>query len=79
MERYGVGGYQSVDNDIAVALVFLSSEKSASCSWLLGIKHLDGTQEEAYANDPHTYKLSPNTSLGVSITALLEDCVFESL
>ena len=38
MERYGVGGRYSEDKDMIAALVFLSVDKTAENSWVLGIK-----------------------------------------
>ena len=66
MERYGVGGWYSEEKDMVVALVFLSADKTAASSWLLGIKHLDGKQEAArmYEDDPRVYHLSLAASLG---------------
>ena len=79
MELYGVGGWYSEDKDMVAALIFLSADKTAGNSWLLGIKHLDGKQEVAqmYEDDPRTYQLSLDTSLGAHITSLLAGCVFE--
>lgn len=78
MERYGVGGWYSNDQDMVAALIFLSAEKSDGNSWLLGIKHLDGRQGSArlYDEDLYTYNLALNTSLGNHVTSLLAGCVF---
>ena len=81
IERYGVGGWYSNDKDMVAALVFLSADRSADNSWLLGVKHLDGEQAlvRLYENHLYTYKLSLNTSLGANITSLLANCVFEEV
>ncbi len=81
MERYGVGGWYSEEKDMVAALVFLSADKTAAKSWLLGIKHLNGKQGAAgmYENDPRVYHLSLSTSLGAHITNLLAESVFEKL
>jgi len=78
MERYGVTGWYQRAAQTAVALVFLSSEKTHANTWLLGMKNLDGQLSmRNHENCPTTYRLSIDTSLGVSITALLADSVFE--
>ena len=79
MERYGVGGWYSNENDMVAALIFLSADKSPGKSWLLGTKHIDGKQEPVRVHevDLYTYRLSPNTTLGARITNLLSGCVFE--
>ena len=81
MERYGVGGWYSEEKDMVAALVFLSADKTATNSWLLGIKHLDDKQEVArmYEDDPRAYHLSLATSLGAHITSVLAGSVFEKL
>eukprot|EP00605_Chrysophyceae_sp_TOSAG23-4_P000779 GSChrysophyteH1.ASY1.ANO1.868.1 assembled CDS len=81
MERYGVEGWYSEEKDMVAALVFLSADKTAANSWLLGMKHLDGNQEAAgmYEDDPRNYHLSLATSLGAHITNLLAESVFEKL
>ena len=81
MDRYGVGGWYSEEKDMVAALVFLSADKTASNSWLLGIKHLNDKQEAAqmYEDDPRAYHLSLTTSLGAHITSVLAGSVFEKL
>ena len=81
MERYGVGGRYSEDKDMIAALVFLSVDKTAENSWVLGIKRLNGKQGAARMceNDPHAYHLSLGTSLGAHITTLLARCMFEKV
>ena len=81
MERYGVGGWYSEEKDMVAALVFLSADKTAANSWLLGIKHLDDTQATArmYDDDPRTYHLALTTSLGAHITSGLAGSVFEKV
>ena len=81
MERYGVGGWYSEEKDMVAALVFLSADKTAANSWLLGIKHLNDKQEAAqmYEDDPCAYRLSLATSLGAHITSLLAGSLFEKL
>ena len=81
MERYGVGGWYSEEKDMVAALVFLSTDKTAANSWLLGIKHLNDKQEAArmYEDDPRVYHLSLATSLGAHITSVLAGSVFEKL
>ena len=80
MNRYGVGGWYSTRKDMVVALVFLCADKSAGNSWLLGIKQINGEQRSVRVHDdePYTYNLSPDTSLGTNIYGLLADCVFEN-
>ena len=81
MDRYGVGGWYSKEKDMVAAFVFLSSEKTAQKSWLLGIKHMNGKQEVAqlYEADPRAYHLSLTTTLGARITGLLAGSVFEKV
>jgi hypothetical protein len=80
MERYGVTGWYQREAQTASALVFLSSERTHANAWLLGMKNLDGQLSmRIYENCPTTYRLSIDTSLGVSITALLVDSVFEEI
>ena len=81
VERYGVGGWYSEEKDMAAALVFLSADKTAASSWLLGIKHLYGEQEatQMYEDDPRVYRLSLATSLGAHITNLLAESEFKEL
>lgn len=81
MERYGVGGSYSEEMDMVAALIFMSAEKTAADSWLLGVKHLDDTQgtPRMHEDDPRTYRLSPTTSLGAHITSALAGSVFEKL
>lgn len=80
MERYGVGGWISKDQDMVAALIFLSADRDFGKSWLLGVKHLDGQQASirVYENMP-TYKLSLNTSLGTKISRLLTESVFKEV
>lgn len=77
--QYGAGGWYSTEKDMVVALIFLSPEKTAANSWLLGMKHLDGEQGAArlYETAPRVYRLSPRTSLGAQITESLGAAVFE--
>ena len=81
MERYGVGGWYSEEEDkiLVAALVFLSSDKTAENSWLLGIKLLNDQQVAAkmYEDDPSVYHLSLTTSLGAHITSVLAGSVFQ--
>lgn len=79
MESYGVGGWCSKEKDMIAAFVFLSAEKTASKSWLLGIKHLNGVQGRStqYERGPGCYRLSLKTSLGAQITGALRGTVFE--
>ena len=81
MERYGVGDWNSEEKDMVAALVFLSADKTAANSWLLGIKHLNDKQVAArmYEDDPRAYHLSLTTSLGAHITSVLAGSVFEKL
>ena len=81
MMRYGVGGWYSTENDMVAALIFMSADKTAGNSWLLGIKHLNGKQGVAriYEADPHEYHLSLDTSLGTQVTGLLAGSVFERM
>jgi hypothetical protein len=78
MECYGVGGWYSKEKDMVAALIYLSADKTAGSSWLLGIKHLNNKQEVAriYDADPNTYHLSLDTALGGRITSLLASSVF---
>ena len=61
------------------AFVFLSADKTAAESWLLGVKHLDGKQEavKVHDDDPHSYHLAPDTPLGAHLTSLLAGAEFE--
>ena len=81
MERYGVGGWYSEEKDMVAALVFLSTDKTAGNSWLLGIKHLNDEQGAArmYEDDPRNYRLSLATPLGAQITSALAGIVFEKV
>ena len=81
MSRYGVGGWYSNDKDMVAALIFLSADKSAHNSWLLGLKHLNGKQGSVRAHDEalYTYKLLPDTLLGANIKNLLANSVFEKV
>ena len=78
MERYGVGGWYSIPKDMVTALVFLSAEKTASSSWLLGVKHLNNEQAAAtmYEQGARTSHLSLETPLGAQITDLLALATF---
>lgn len=81
MECYGVGGWYSEEKDMVAALVFLSTDKTAGNSWLLGIKHLNDEQGAArmYEDDPRVYHLSLATPLGAHITSALAGIVFEKV
>lgn len=81
MERYGVGGWYSKEKDMVAALVFKSAEKTAGNSWLLGLKRLNNEQAEVrmYEDNPFTYHLALDTTLGANITTLLASSAFEKL
>ena len=81
MERYGVGGWYSKEKDMVAALVFKSAEKTAGNSWLLGLKRLNNEQAEVrmYEENPFTYHLALDTTLGANITMLLASSAFEKL
>ena len=81
MERYGVGGWYSKEKDMVAALVFKSAEKTAGNSWLLGLKRLNNEQAEVrmYEENPFTYHLPLDTTLGANITMLLASSAFEKL
>ena len=65
--------------DTIAALVFASADKTAANPWLLGVKDVDDEQGavQMYEDDPHTYHLSLDTSLGSHLTSLLAENVFE--
>ena len=79
MERYGVGGWYSKEKDMVAALVFLSPDRTAGNSWMLGVKHLNGRQEASgmYEDDPSAYHLEPDTERGQRLTSLLAESDFE--
>ena len=78
LNNYGVGISYSVEKNMIIAIIFLSSEKVDHESFLLGLKPLDGGEQAVIRlqeEDPMTYKLSLETSLGTHITNLLAACV----
>lgn len=64
---------------MVVALLFLSETKTADHSWLLGVKHWDGTQGSMNEDDLYTYRLSNNTSLGADLRNLLANATFHDM
>ena len=78
IESYGVGGWYCKENGFAAALIFESADKDAGNSWMLGFKH-DNKQKKAkrYEEDISVHNMSPTTPLGVKITNLLKESVFE--
>jgi hypothetical protein len=79
MDRYGVGGWYSREKGMIAVFVFVSADKTAENSWLLGIKQFNGNQAliQLYEMNPHAFHLSLDTPLGVRITNLLAACEME--
>lgn len=82
--RYGVGGQYCKSKDMVVIVLYLCENRTPDNSWLLGVKHFYGDQEQGestlYDGQRFTYRMSTETHLGKEILALLSDekaCVFQ--
>ena len=77
--KYGVGGIESKTRNMVVSLIYLDSTRSASHSWLLGVKTYSGAAKTArlYENDNDTVAIPGDSVLGEELRALLRDAVFE--
>ena len=92
LAHYGAGGWSSTTKDLTVALVYLSDDRDASNSWLLGLKRastdvqcLSRAQEETPTtyqmwNDPHVSNETGGSSYEHKknkVLAALEDARFQ--
>ena len=72
MDKYGVLNAVDEEHGMCRALIYLTAERSASCSWLLGLcgittKRVDGDDEQvdvqrrvnAYEEKPSTFCIAP--------------------
>ena len=78
LEKYGVGGWHALSDDMAVALIFLDHTKSAGHSWLLGLKRLNGEQASERQYESTSMRICPNQSLGLHIRDMLVESKFEA-
>ena len=77
-DKYGCGAYVNRADDLVACYLHLSADKTAECSWLLGTKHLNNSQEDSgiHSAFPNARKIPANEGLGRVVLEVLAKTEF---
>ena len=77
-DKYGCGANVNRADDLVACYLHLSADKTAECSWLLGTKHLNNSQEDSgiHSAFPNARKIPANEGLGRVVLEVLAKTEF---